>query len=57
MYREVTNPVTKEIMNCILRTEDSAVIPFDPDNMDYQQYLQWVSQGNKPLPPVAEGTV
>ena len=24
---------------------------FDPNNLDYQQYLEWVSQGNTPLPP------
>jgi hypothetical protein len=23
----------------------------DPANTDYQQYLEWVSQGNEPLPP------
>ena len=26
-------------------------IPPDPANTDYQQYLEWVSQGNTPLPP------
>ena len=22
------------------------IIPFDPDNMDYQDYLAWVADGN-----------
>ena len=22
-------------------------IPFDPDNTDYQEYLKWVSEGNR----------
>jgi hypothetical protein len=35
---------------CIKRLSDGAVIPFDPDNTDYQAYLAWVAQGNTPLP-------
>jgi hypothetical protein len=35
----------------ILRTIDGSFIPPDPANTDYQQYLEWVSQGNEPLPP------
>jgi hypothetical protein len=26
-------------------------IPFDPDNTDYQAYLEWLAEGNEPLPP------
>ena len=26
------------------------VIPFDPANMDYVDYLKWVAEGNTPLP-------
>ncbi|WP_291808249.1 hypothetical protein [Limnobacter sp.] len=25
-------------------------IPFDPDNTDYQEYLEWVAEGNTPDP-------
>ena len=25
-------------------------IPFDPDNTDYQAYLEWVAAGNTPEP-------
>jgi hypothetical protein len=25
-------------------------IPFDPANIDYQEYLKWLSEGNSPLP-------
>ena len=25
-------------------------IPFDPANTDYQEYLEWVSEGNEPEP-------
>jgi len=25
-------------------------IPLDPDNTDYQEYLEWLAEGNEPLP-------
>jgi hypothetical protein len=32
--------------------------PMDPDNSDYRQYLEWLAEGNEPLPadepPAAE---
>jgi hypothetical protein len=36
---------------CIKRLSDNAFIPFDPDNRDYAEYLQWLAEGNAPLPP------
>jgi hypothetical protein len=26
------------------------LIPEEPDNTDYQEYLKWVAEGNEPLP-------
>ena len=32
----------------VKRKEDNAQIPFDNDNVDYQDYLAWVAAGNTP---------
>ena len=34
----------------IKRIVDNIFIPFDPANIDYQEYLKWVEEGNTPLP-------
>jgi hypothetical protein len=39
-----------EHLNTIVRDEDGAFIPFDPDNIDYQEYLAWLDEGNEPTP-------
>jgi len=47
MYKLFKNPIIKEI-NGVIRISDNAFIPFDPDNVDYQQYQKWLSEGNTP---------
>jgi hypothetical protein len=36
--------------NVVIRILDGANIPFDPANVDYQEYLRWCKEGNEPLP-------
>ena len=51
-YQQIMNPMTGQINeSIILRLPDNAYIPNDPDNVDWQQYQIWLSQGNLPLPP------
>jgi hypothetical protein len=40
----------------IQRDEDGAFVPFDPDNMDYQDYLAWLDEGNQPYPVQGDPT-
>lgn len=37
-------------VNGIKRLSDNATIPLDPNNTDYEAYLEWVEAGNTPEP-------
>jgi len=37
----------------VQRLSDNAFIPFDGGNRDYQEYLEWLAEGNEPEPYVA----
>jgi len=50
MYKQTKLTFGQTEPNCIIRTTDSACIPFDLANTDYQEYLKWLEAGNTPLP-------
>jgi hypothetical protein len=47
MYKQVS---LKGVIQDVVLREDGAYIPFDPANSDYQTYLEWLADGNTPLP-------
>ena len=49
MY-QLCRDVTEMPAQCIKRLSDNAFIPFDPANTDYAEYLEWLAEGNEPLP-------
>ena len=50
MYQQIKNIQGEISTTTIKRSLDGAFIPFDPANADYQKYLEWVAEGNEPLP-------
>ncbi len=50
-YQLSNHPVSGNLV-CVLKRESGKLlsIPFDPDNTDYQEYLEWVAEGNTPDP-------
>ena len=49
MYKLTEKTFYGEVVS-VQRISDSAFIPFDPNNSDYQAYLKWLEEGNTPLP-------
>ena len=56
MYKLNLNIITNQPCSVNKITEDNKIIsiPFAEDNVNYQEYLKWVAEGNTPEP--AEGT-
>ena len=53
MYQQVLNHNTDGSLSesqCVKRLSDNAFIPMDPANTDYQEYLEWLEEGNTPEP-------
>lgn len=48
---EYYNESIGETPSFVKNIETGSIIPFDPANTDYQEYLAWLAEGNEPLPP------
>ncbi len=47
MYKKSIDVITgQESETIIKRKSDNSSIPKDPKNRDYQEYLEWVAEGN-----------
>jgi hypothetical protein len=47
---KLSRSIDGNVARCIIRLSDNAFIPFDPANTDYAEYLEWLAEGNEPLP-------
>ena len=54
MYQIINDPITGQPAQVIKRLADNAFIPMDPANTDHQKYLEWLAEGNEPLPAEAD---
>ena len=49
-YKQLNYKTNQEEYISVFRLSDGAIIPFAPDNTDYQAYLKWLDKGNIPEP-------
>ena len=50
-YKLNLHPLSQEVIGvCKIEGDRQFGIPFDPANTDYQEYLEWLDEGNEPLP-------
>ena len=48
-YKLIKNPFTNQVDSVQLTNSKTNIvlcIPFDEENTDYQEYLEWVAEGN-----------
>ena len=48
MYKQIKNFDGQISTFRVLRIADNASIPFEPTSIDYQEYLDWLAEGNTP---------
>ena len=50
MYKLINDEMLGIQMDVVKRITDNVFIPFDEANRDYQEYLEWLAEGNTPEP-------
>jgi hypothetical protein len=48
MYKLINDEMLGIQMDVVKRITDNVFIPFDEANRDYQEYLEWLAEGNTP---------
>ena len=46
LFPKQKNASGDEVQTTVIRKADNTLIPFDPSNLDYLEYLEWVAAGN-----------
>ena len=49
-YKQLNYKTNQEEYISVFRLSDGAIIPFAPNNTDYQAYLKFLEEGGVPLP-------
>ena len=47
MYKLYKSAITEQLVG-VKRLSDGSCIPLDEANTDYQEYLEWLAEGNTP---------
>ena len=46
MYEIIEEVIFLGPITAIKRLSDNAIIPINPENVDYQEYLKWIEENN-----------